>query len=230
MISKSVLASPGGSIAAPTSCTRRSAFVNVPSFSRKRAGRQDHVRVLGRLGLEDVLADEELEVLERGDDVGGVRVGLGDVLAEDVHRLQVARDRGVEHLRDRVALLARDLDAPRLLELPRGGLVADRAIRRVGVRQRAHVARALHVVLAAQRQQRRAEPADVARHQRHVADQLDDLGAVLVLGHARGPTRSRRSRPRRRCGRPATRSSAGMPVISSTTSGVYCGSSSSSAS
>ncbi len=40
MISKSVLAEPGGSIAGMTSCTRRSAFVNVPSFSRKlEAGR-----------------------------------------------------------------------------------------------------------------------------------------------------------------------------------------------
>ena len=106
---------------------RRSALVNVPVFSRKvDAGRID-VGVLGRLGLEDVLADEELEVLERGDDVVRVRVGLRDVLAEDVHRLQVAGDRGVEHLRDRVALARATAARPSAAsKLRRDLLVADR--------------------------------------------------------------------------------------------------------
>ena len=78
--------------------------------------RQDHVRVGRGLVGEDVLADEEVERLERAGDVCAVGVGLGDVLAEDVHRLQLAGDGGVEHLRHLVAGAPRELDPPGRLE------------------------------------------------------------------------------------------------------------------
>ena len=57
-------------------------------------------------------------------------------------------------------------------------------------------------------------PADLAGHHRQVAEQLDDLGAVLVLGHAEAPEQAGVARPRRRCARPRSRSAAGTPVIS----------------
>ena len=128
---------------------------------------------------------------------------------------RLAGDRGVEHLRDRVALrrATAGRPTPASNEL-RDLLVVDRAVGRVGVGQRAHVGGALDVVLAAQRQQRRARAADLAGHHRQVAEQLHDLGAVLVLGHAEAPQDRGVARPRRRCGRPRSRSAAGMPVIS----------------
>ena len=207
MISKSVFADPGGSIAGATSWKRRSALVNVPAFSRNAEAGRITSAYLRRLGLEDVLADEELERLERVHDVGGVRVGLRDVLAEDPHRLEVPLDGGVEHLGHLVADLARKRDAPRLLEQARDVLVVDATVGGVGVRQRAHVRGALDVVLAAQRQQRRSRAADLAGHQREVADQLDDLRAVLVLGHAETPDDAGVLRLARRCARPRSRSS-----------------------
>ena len=86
---------------------------------------QDHVGELGRLVLEDLLDDQEVERLHRGQHVLGVGIGLGDVLAEDVHRLQPAVDGGVEHLRDGVALVAGEIHAPGLLERPGDILVTD---------------------------------------------------------------------------------------------------------
>ena len=186
-----------------TSWMRRSAFVNVPVFSRNAEAGQDDVGVVRRLGLEDVLADEEVERLERVDDVRRVRVGLRDVLAEDVHRLQRAGDRRVEHLRDLQPRAARQRDAPARLERLRDLLVVDPPVAGVGVGQRAHVGRALDVVLPAQRQQRRAGAPDLPGHQRERADQLRDLRAVLVLGDAQAPQDATPRRPRRRRARRA---------------------------
>ena len=149
----------------------------------------------------------------------GVEV-LGDVLAEDVHRLELALDRRVEHLRDR-ALLARHRDALCGLERLRDLLVLDRAVGRGAVGQRAHVGRALHVVLTAQRQERRAGAADVARHQHEVADQLHDLGAGSRCSVTPRPQLNEAVRlTRRRCAAARSMSAAGMPVISSTSAGV----------
>ena len=86
----------------------------------------------------------------------------------------------------------------------------------VDVGQGAHVAGALHVVLAAQRVHAGARPAEVAGEQRQVADGQHVLGAVRVLGDAHrvddGGARGRA--PNRRAA--STSLSAGTPVISST--------------
>ena len=70
----------------------------------------------GRLVLEDLLHDGELEARERGDDVVDVGIGLRDVLAADPHRLDASLDGGVEHLRHLQPALALHLHAPALLE------------------------------------------------------------------------------------------------------------------
>ena len=65
-------ASPGGSSALRTRCTRRSLLVTVPSDSHHAAdGRQHDVGELGGLGEEDVLHDEVVEAFEQPD--GGSR-------------------------------------------------------------------------------------------------------------------------------------------------------------
>ena len=66
MIQMSSRASPGGSSALRTRCTRRSLFVTVPSASHQVARRGQHdVGDLGGLGQEDVLHDQEVEPLEQ---------------------------------------------------------------------------------------------------------------------------------------------------------------------
>ena len=59
-------ASPGGSSALRTRCTRRSLLVTVPSASHQRGRRRQHdVGQLGGRGQEDVLDDEVVEPLEQ---------------------------------------------------------------------------------------------------------------------------------------------------------------------
>ena len=78
--------------------------------------------------------------------------------------------------------------APRALEL-RAGLLVGLDVLEAGeaVRDRAHVAAALHVVLAAQRVEPRAVAADVAGQQREVDEREDVVDRVVVLGDAERP-------------------------------------------
>ena len=132
MISKSVCASPGGSIAGATSWMRRSAFVNVPVFSRNdEAGRID-VGELRRLVLEDVLARRGTRATRARATTCAVS---GSVWATSSPKMYIAFsspvDRGVEHLRDRVSPCSRESGTPqRCLERARDLLVVDRAVAR----------------------------------------------------------------------------------------------------
>ena len=132
-----------------------------------RAG-EHHVREARRHVLEDVVNDEQLERPERLLDVMHVGIGLRDVLAEDVHALQLLRDRGVEHLGDGVPALFLDGPPPARLELRAYGVVGRQPVHREVVRERAHVARPLHVVLAAEGVRARAGLAEVPREDREV--------------------------------------------------------------
>jgi hypothetical protein len=83
--------------------------------------------------------------------------------------------------------LGRDLRAPRALE-PRADLVVLDVLEAGElVGQRAHVAAALHVVLAAQRVEARAPLAHVPGEQREVDQRQDVVDGVVVLGDAEGP-------------------------------------------
>ena len=100
---------------------------------------------------EQVLHDHQLHRLQRRVHVVRVRVALGDVLALHVQRPEGAVDRGVEHVRDAQARLGQDRHAPQVLVDVADVVVADVAVAGQLVRERAHVARTLHVVLAAER-------------------------------------------------------------------------------
>ena len=65
-----------------------------------------------------------------------------------------------------------------------GGVVGDVPIAGKLVRERAHVAGALHVVLAAQRVHADAGPADVAGRHGEIGDRHDGGRALAVLGDA----------------------------------------------
>ena len=69
------------------------------------------------------------------------------------------------------------------------------------IRERAHVAAALDVVLAAERVEAAAPPPDVPAQQREVDQRQDVVDRVVVLGDAQGPADHRLARPSRRRGR-----------------------------
>ena len=81
----SSLASPGGSSALRTRCTRRSDEVTVPSVSGPRSSRrEDDVGHLGGPRQEDVLDHDEIQVGEQLPGPTDVRLGLGRILADHV--------------------------------------------------------------------------------------------------------------------------------------------------
>ena len=99
----------------------------------------------------------------RGGDVLRVRVGLRDVLALHEEALEAAIDGGVEHVRDAQARLGQQTLRPiALSNIGAHRVVGDVAVAGELVREGAHVAGALHVVLAAQRVDADAVAADVA--------------------------------------------------------------------
>ena len=103
-------------------------------------------------------------------DVARIGIGLEDVLALDVDRAEAAIDRGVEHVGNAQPRLGIERDAPVGLEQRAGLAIGDVAVAGKFVREAAHVAGALHVVLAAQRVHPDAGPADVAGRHREVGD------------------------------------------------------------
>ena len=152
---------------------RRSALVNVPSFSRNvEPGRNTCANFAVSFRKRSCTTMHSIADQRRGH-VLRVRIGLRDVLALDVQALELAVERGLEHVRNAQAGLALQRDAPGLLEQLAHGVVGDVAIAGELVRERAHVARTLHVVLAAQRIHADAFAADVAGRHREIRDAHD---------------------------------------------------------
>ena len=163
---------------------RRSALTKVPSFSRNEDPGQEDVGELGGLVQEEILDDDALHGAEGRLDVLGVRVRLGDVLALDVERLEIAGDGVVEHVRNPEARLRIEVRTPMLGEDAAHRLVVDGPVAGELVRERAHVAGALDVVLAAQRVDADAGAADVAGGHGEIGHRHDHGRALAVLGDA----------------------------------------------
>ena len=152
-----------------------------------RAG-QHHVRRLGGVGQEDVLHHQALQALEELAGAVGVRLGAQRVLADDVGGGELAFLHRLEHLRQVHALLGVDRHAVLLAEPP-AGVVVGLDVLEAGqlVRDGAHVAAALDVVLAAQRHQAGAVAPHVTGEQRQVDQRQHVVGRVVVLGDAERP-------------------------------------------
>ena len=151
---------------------------------RIAATRQDDIGVLRRLRHEQLLAHEEVQRLQRADDMARVRVGAHRVLAEQEQAADAPVDHGGEALGGFQARRLVQLDTPCRLELRAhlgvGHLLIARKVRRA----RAHVACALHVVLAAQRVDAAAGTAVFAGHHGDVGERHHAFGARRVLGDA----------------------------------------------
>ena len=120
------------------------------------------MRVIRGLDQEQILHHDAFHRGKAGRHMLRVRVGLENVLALDVDALERAVERRVDHVGDAQAGLGVEWPAPQRLEHGAGGVVRDVAVAGNLVRERAHVARALHVVLPAQGVHADAAPADIA--------------------------------------------------------------------
>ena len=151
-------------------------------------GREDDVGVLGGLRADDVLHDQEVEPLEQLARLVDVGLGLRGVLADHVQAAQLAALHAVEHLRQVPAVGRPDRGVPRRLE-PRASLVVALDVLEAGqlVRDRAHVAAALDVVLAAQGVEPGAVAPDMPAQEGEVDQAEDVVDGVVVLGDAERP-------------------------------------------
>jgi len=153
------------------------------------AGEHD-VGVSGRLRHEDVLADDELAVLQGLLHVGGVGLGLQRVLAEVVERVDLAFLHAVRQVGQLEAGLEGQLvlaNAPRLGELCAVLGILNALVARIQVRPHAHVAAALNVVLAADGGKAGVVAADLVGDAGDGSDLVDGLDALALLRDAHAP-------------------------------------------
>ncbi|MNO98092.1 hypothetical protein D3C76_898260 [compost metagenome] len=150
---------------------------------QERAARQEHMGELGSFVEENVLHHHALHGEQGRRDVLGVGVALGDVLTLAVQRLEAAIQRRLEHVGNAQTRVGLQGHAPGLFELGAHALVGDMPVAGQLVGERAHVARALHVVLPAQRVHPYPFTADVASGHGQVGDAHHCGTALAVLGH-----------------------------------------------
>ena len=131
----------------PTLAVRHGALGLAPC----RRGGQHHVGELGGLREEEILHDEQVERLEQMASMQHVGLALRGVLAHDVERSELPAVHRLEHRREVHAVPGRDRRVVRGVE-PTASLVVGLDVLEAGelVRDRAHVAAALHVVLPAE--------------------------------------------------------------------------------
>ncbi len=120
-------------------------------------------------------------------DVGDVRLGIGQVLAEDLEGLDLAFEQAFHHLGDHQAgLVGQAGDAPGLLELGAGFRIGHLLVAGKDIGQCTHVAGALDVVLAAQGIDAAALHAHVAQQHLEVGTGDDVVSSAGVLGDPEG--------------------------------------------
>ena len=117
-------------------------------FEERGAG-QKHVRIFCGLVQKQVLHHDALHSGERGRDVLGVRVGLDNVLTLAVQTHEGVIEGRLEHVGDAQPRFRLQRHPPMVFKERTHRAVRDVPIAWQLVRERAHVARALHIVLAA---------------------------------------------------------------------------------
>ena len=153
----------------------------------KGGGWKDHVGKGRRLGHEDVLHHQNVEIGQRRARMFLVRVRHRRVLAHDVHGLDVAVIGGIGDLDDRQPALRIKGCAPEILVFRACLGIGDRLVVGEEHRDQAGVGRALDVVLPTERVQAGAGAADIAGQQRQRDQAAGIVGAVRVLRDAHAP-------------------------------------------
>ena len=160
-------------------------------FGPRGGGRQDDVGEFRGGREEQVLDHHELETADEFPRSLLVSLRLDRVLADDVRGSELAALHGIEHLGQVPALLRRDAHAPRGIELRAQRIPLDVLEPRQPIRQRAHVAAALDVVLSTERAEAAAVAPDVPRQERQRDERQDVVHGVVVLRDPERPAQHR---------------------------------------
>ncbi|MNB76748.1 hypothetical protein D3C75_234190 [compost metagenome] len=151
-------------------------------------GRQDHIGSGGRFGHKDILHDDQLQGFKRLTHGRQFRIRLERIFPHDVRRTHFAVFCPVRQFADAIPGMGRQRrHAPGFGELGPVFRVVDVLIARIGIRQRPHVARTLHVVLPAHRVYPCGRFAKVAGQQRQACQGTHGFDALVELGHAHAP-------------------------------------------
>ena len=102
---------------------------------------------LGRFVQKQVLHDDAFHGLKGRDHMLGIGVRLRDVLALYIEATEAAVERRLEHVWNAQARFGIEMHAPRRFEQHARWPVGDVAITWEFVRERTHIAGALHIVL-----------------------------------------------------------------------------------
>ena len=152
-------------------------------------GREHHVGELGGPGHEQILDDQAVQPGKQFLGVGLVGLARCRVLADDVGGREFLALHRLEHLGEGPAVLRDDRHAPGGLESrARLGVLFDVLEAGELVRDGAHVAAPLHVVLTAEGVHAAAVHPDVAGEQREIDQRQHVVHGVVVLGDAQRPT------------------------------------------
>ena len=192
MIHQSCRASPGSGSAARPICTWRLVFVTVPFFSgQAEAGRTTSayfavsVRKMSCTTRCSSLASASRACSTSGSDIAG----FSPMMYMPLISPRMDRVHDLDHGE---AALGVERGLPQRLEVLADLGVVDRLVVGVDHRDQAGVRGALDVVLAAERVQAGARPADLAGHQRQRDQAARVVGAVDVLRDAHAPEDDRR--------------------------------------
>jgi hypothetical protein len=117
-------------------------------FTPRCRGRQNDVRKLGSLRQENILGDQEVETFKQVPRVILIRLRLQRILTDDVERPKIPSLHSFKHLREVPAFLRRDGHAPMFFKLLAKRGILDVLETGQAVRQRSHIAAALHVILS----------------------------------------------------------------------------------
>ena len=159
------------------------AFVLAP-----RGGRQDDVGRGGGFGHENILDDNQFQLFKRLAHRGKLGIGLQRILAHNVRRADFTVFGAVRQLADAIAGMFRQaVDAPGSGKLLAVFRELNVLVARIGIRQCAHVAGALDVVLPAHRVDADARLAEVAGKDREAGQRAHGLHALVELGDAHAP-------------------------------------------
>ncbi len=153
-----------------------------------RGGRQNHIRLRGGFGHEDILNNHQFQPFKGFAHRREFSVGLQRIFTHDVGGAYFAMLDAVRQLADAVTGMRRQLGhAPGFGELLTVFREFNVLVARIGIRQRAHIARTLYVVLTTHRVNTHAWPAEVAGQQRQAGQGAHGFHALIELGNAHAP-------------------------------------------
>ena len=189
MIHMSSRASPGGSSALRTRCTRRSLFVTVPSVSHHDAAEGKTTSAISAVFVSTMSWTTRKSSSERSLRVWLMSASDWAGFSPITYSVRSSPRSMPWNICVRCQPYSGRIVVPHACLEARASLVVALDVLEAGqlVRDRPHVAAALDVVLAAQRVEPRAEAADVPAEQAEVDQREDVVDGVVVLGDAERP-------------------------------------------